>query len=124
MDILDLKPMLDHLILLDLASETGRCCAVLPPDFADKMARRLRRKFKVTVPKDEIIALANRYAAIYNFAALALKESLLPHADVYASLSHIDDAKFMSKLAAQFPDEDTAILNEIAHWVIQYEYLR
>jgi hypothetical protein len=97
---------------------------VLPPDFAQKMARRLRRKFKLTVPKDEITAFANGYVAIYEFAALALKESLLPNNDIYAGLSHIDDVKFMGKLTAQFPAEDVAILNEIAHWVIQYEYLR
>lgn len=116
--------MLDHFILLDLASETGRRCAVLPPDFAQKMARRLRRKFKLTVPKDEITAIANSYVTMYKFATLALKESLLPHNDIYASLSHIDDAKFMGKLTAQFPAESADILNEIAHWVIQYEYLR
>ena len=43
---------------------------------------------------------------------------------IYASLSHIDDAKWMSKLTVQFPDEDIKVLDEIAHWVIQYEYLR
>ena len=116
--------MLEKHILLDLAAETGRRCAVLPPDFAQKMSRRLRRKFKLTVAKDEITVTANSYVAIYKFATLALRESLLPNNDIYASLSHIDDSKFMGKLTAQFPDEALDILNEIAHWVIQYEYLR
>jgi len=113
-----------HSIILDLAAETGRRCANLPLDFAQKMARRIQRKFKVKVAQDEITILANQYVEMYRFAALALKESLLPHTDIYTSLSHIDDAKFMGKLAAQFPAEDAAVLNEIAHWVIQYEYLR
>ena len=113
-----------HPIIIDLASEIGRRCASLPPDFAQKMVRRIKRKFKVKLTQDEITILANQYAEMYRFAALALKESLLPHTDIYASLSHIDHVKFMGKLTSQFPAEDAAILNEIAHWVIQYEYLR
>lgn len=116
--------MLDHPILLDLASETGRCFAVLPPDFAQKMARRLRRKFKVTVAKDEITALVNGYVEIYHFGASVLKDCIVPHIDIYASLSHIDQTKFTGKLTAQFPAEDARILDELAGWVIYYEYLR
>jgi hypothetical protein len=64
-------------IILDLASETGGRWGVLPPDFAPKMAKRIRRKFKVKVGVDEIANLAGSYAAIYVFAASALKECLL-----------------------------------------------
>ncbi len=116
--------MLDLAIPLDLASETGRRCAALPPDFAEKMRRRLQRKFKVRVTKDEITALTNGYVEIYRFGAAALKECLLPHTDEFASLNHIDHVKFMGKLTSQLPHESAEILNEIAHWVIQYEYLR
>ena len=116
--------MLTPAILLDLASQTGQRCAVLPPDFAQKMQRRLRRKFKVKVELDTIASIVEKHASIYNFGAAVLRARLLPSDDVYASLSHIDDAKFMAKIAEQFPNEETAILNEIAHWVIQYEYLR
>lgn len=116
--------MLTPAILLDLASQTGQCCAVLPPDFAAKMQRRLQRKFKVKVATEEIASIVAQYVAIYRFAASTLQECLLPNNDIYASLSHIDDAKFMSKLTTQFPNEDIQILDEIANWVIQYEYLR
>lgn len=115
---------LDLKILLDLAAEIGRCCAVISPDFAPKMARRLQRKFKVKLSPDIITGLSTNFVSIYRFAAVALKECIIPHNDEFASLSHIDNQKYMSKLAAQFPDEDNVILNEIAHWVIQYEYLR
>lgn len=111
-------------LTLDLASQAGQCCAVLPPDFVAKMQRRLRRKFKVKVELDTIMSIVEKHASIYNFGAAVLHECLLPNNDVYASLSHIDDVKFMVKLAAQFPAEPPEILNEIAHWVIQYEYLR
>ena len=111
-------------IILDLASQTGQRCAVLPPDFAAKMQRRLRRKFKVKVATEEIANVAAQHVAIYRFAASALRECLLPNDDIYASLSHIDDPNFMGKLSVQFPDEDPKILDEIANWVIQYEYLR
>ena len=116
--------MLSQPIFLDLATETGRRFGVLPPDFAPKMVRRLRRKFKVKVSVEEITMLADGYVAIYRFAASVLHECLLPNNDEYASLSHVDGPKFMGKIAAQFPAEDASILNEIAHWVIQYEYLR
>ena len=116
--------MLTPAILLDLATQIGQCCAVLPPDFVAKMQRRLQRKFKVKVTTEEIANATAQHIAIYRFAASTLQECLLPNNDVYASLSHIDDPKFMAKLAAQFPAEPPEILNEIAHWVIQYEYLR
>ena len=116
--------MLTPAILLDLASQTGQRCAVLPPDFAQKMQRRLQRKFKVKVAAEEIANATAQHVTIYRFAASALQECLLPNNDVYASLSHIDDPKFMSKLTAQFPNEDPKVLDEISNWVIQYEYLR
>ena len=126
MDILtnDPKPMPDLPIRLDLASETGRRFAVLPPDFAQKMARRLQRKFKVKIAVDVIIKLVNSNASIYHFTASVLKECILPHIDEYASASHVDDNKLMGKVRAQFPIEDVRILNEIVGWVIYYEYLR
>jgi hypothetical protein len=111
-------------ILLDLASETGRRFAVLPPDFVQKMAKRIRRKFKVKMELDEIANLASGYAAIYVFAASALKECLLPVRGEYASLADIEDAKYMGKIAGQFPHEDAPILKEMAHWAVYYEYLR
>ena len=116
--------MLDHPIIIDLASQTGQRCAVLPTDFAQKMQRRLRRKFKVKLELDTIVHIAENQIAIYRFAASVLRECLIPNNDQYASLNHLDDAKFMAKLAAQFPAEPPEILNEIAHWVIQCEYLR
>ena len=116
--------MLDSHILLDLANQTGQRCAVLPPDFVAKMQRRLRRKFKVKVAAEEIANIAAQHVVIYRFAASVLQECLLPNDDIYASLSHIDDPKFMSKLTAQFPNEDPKVLDELANWVIQYEYLR
>jgi len=111
-------------LLLDLATQTGRRCAILPPDFAAKMQRRLRRKFKVKLELDTIVSIVEKHVTIYRFAAAALRECLIPNNDIYASLSHVDDPKWMDKLAAQFPDEDPKILDEIANWVVQYEYLR
>lgn len=116
--------MVAQFVVLDLARETCQKFGILPPDFAQKMRRRLQRKFKVKVSTQEIDVLANHFADIYRFAALTLKECILPHTDEYASLSHVDDQKFMSTIQAQFPDEAPEILQEIAHWVIQYEYLR
>ncbi len=115
--------MLDKQILLDLASETGRRFGVLPPDFAQKMAKRIRRKFKVKVGVDVIAELAAGYASIYRFADSVLKECLFPIQGEYASLADVDDQKYMAKITAQFPTEDTKILNEIAGWPIYY-YLR
>ncbi len=116
--------MLDHPSLLDLASQTGQRCAILPLDFAQKMQRRLRRKFKVKLELDTIVRIAENHVTIYRFAASVLRECLIPNNDRYASLNHLDEEKFMTKLAVQFPAEPPEILDEMAHWVIQYEYLR
>lgn len=115
--------MVDKPILLDLASETGRRFGVLPPDFAQKMAKRIQRKFKVKVDIDVIAELAAGYASSYRFAESALQECLLPVRGEYASLADVDDKKYMAKITAQFPIEDADVLNEIAGWPI-FNYLR
>lgn len=116
--------MLDKEILLVLASETGRNCAVLPPEFAPIVVRKLKRKFKIKVTAEEITSILDGYVSIYLFAASALKECLRPVRGEYASLADIDGENFIIKLANQFPTQDDQILSEIAAWVIYYEYLR
>ncbi|MGC1375107.1 MAG: hypothetical protein WA821_02730 [Anaerolineales bacterium] len=118
-----MKPMLDQPITLDLADQTGRRFAVLPPDFPQRMARRIQRKFKVKVGVDVIAELVDGYAAIYCFADSVLYECLVPVRGEYSSPDDVDDEKYRAKISAQFPDEDPEILSEIAGWTIFY-YLR
>ncbi len=115
--------MPDKPILLDLANETARRFAVLPPDFAQKMVKRIRRKFKVKLDVNVIAELTAHYASVYRFAESALQECLLPVRGEYASLTDVDDQKYMAKISAQFPAEDADILNAIAGWPI-FNYLR
>lgn len=116
--------MLAPEILRDLADQTGQACGRLPPDFAQKMVRRLRRKFKIRLEAEVVAQSAVRYQAIYQFASAALKDCLRPSQGPYANLADIDDPKYMARLKQQFPDEDEKILDLLAGWVIQYEYLR
>jgi len=119
-----LKPTISQEILLILASETGRSCAVLPPEFAPIVARKLKRKFKIKVTTEEITRILNGYVSIYQFGASILKDCLLPSRGEYISLADLDGQKYIIKIVNQFPEEDEEILSEIAAWVIYYEYLR
>jgi hypothetical protein len=111
-------------VLLDLATETVRRYGSLPPDFAEKMAKRIRRKFAVKIEPGEINNLAHHYKEIYTFGAAILKDYLSPPKGKYATPGDVDFDKFLNALIKKFPDDDLDILSKISGYVIYYEYLR
>ena len=111
-------------ILLDIATESARRYGNLPPDFAEKMAKRIRRKFAVKIEPAKINELALHYKEVYDFGKLTLKDCLLPSDGTYAILSKINLEKFSEDLAKKFPDDASDILDEFENIVIHYEYLR
>jgi len=116
--------MLDKQIIFDLANETGRHWDALPPDFPQKMAKRIRRKFKLKLDVETIARLADHNQSIYAFAAVALKDCLLPAKGPYASPADVDNQKYMELIQKQFPNDDKDILDLLAGWAVYYEYLR
>jgi hypothetical protein len=111
-------------VLLDLATETVRRYGSLPPDFAEKMARRIRRKFAVKMEPAKIDNLAFHYKEIYMFGAATLKDYLQPPKGKFASTGDVDLEKFLASLAKRFTGDDFDILGKIGGFVIYYEYLR
>jgi hypothetical protein len=111
-------------VLLDLATETVRRYGSLPPDFAEKMARRIRRKFAVKMEPAKIDHLAFHYKEIYMFGAAILQDHLQPPKGKFASTGDVDLEKFIDSLVKKFPDDDFDILGKISGIVIYYEYLR
>ena len=104
-------------ILLDLANEAVRRYGELPPDFAAKMAKRIRRKFSMKLEVQEVSELAFHYKEIYSYAKSIFREYLKPPRDV-------DGEHFLDRLVQKFPEDDGDILSKISSWVIYYEYLR
>ncbi|MDP1624612.1 MAG: hypothetical protein Q8L64_02465 [bacterium] len=111
-------------IFLDLATETLRKYGEIPSGFAEKMAKRIRRKFGVKVESDKIIELAFHYKAIYSFGKSILKDYLSPPKGNYASTEDVDTEKFLASLAKKYPDESLDVLQTVVGYVIYYEYLR
>ncbi len=116
--------LIGTVILLEIANEVGQQFGRAKEDFAPKMARRIKRKFKTNVSIDGITAVANHFSQIYGFCKSRLSEFVLPVPGGFASLDHIKLDNYLAVIYAQYPDDDKAVLDAIANWVIQYEYLR
>jgi hypothetical protein len=115
---------MEKIILLDLANESVRRYGDLPPDFADKMAKRIRRKFSVKVESQNIFQFALHYKEIYEFGKSILRECIRPSNGRYADSSDVYGERFLNRLREKFPEDDTDILNKISGWIVYYEYLR
>jgi hypothetical protein len=111
-------------ILLDLANETVRRYGDLAPDFPDKMAKRIKRKFSLKIETQRIAELAHHYKTIYDFAKSILKEYLGPTTGQYSDPKDIDSKNFLAKLVKEYPNDDHEILEKISDYVVYYEYLR
>ncbi len=111
-------------VLLDLANETVRRYGALAPDFADKMAKRMKRKFAVKIESQKLSEFVLHYQEIYEFAKSILRNNLKPPKGIYADASDVDVENFLYRLIEKFPDDDVDILHKISGWVVYYEYLR
>ena len=111
-------------IRLDVANETARRYGETKPDFAKKMAARIRRKFAIQVAPEEIAGLALHYKQMYSFAASILKEHLRPSNTPYAETGNVDFENFLSRISKEFPEDDIDLLRAVCGWVVYYEYLR
>jgi hypothetical protein len=113
-------------ILLDLANETGRIYGNLPGDFANKMVKRIRRKFAVKVDAKQVDECALHYKEIYAFGASVFREYLKPKppTEIFAQPGDVDFKSFVARIKAKFPADDVDSLEGICGWVLYYEYLR
>ncbi len=114
---------IDPQVRLDLANETVRNYGEIKPDFPQKMAKRLKRKFRATVDVTTILTLANHFKEIYGFGASIIRNFITTSGE-YASLGDIRLDAFVTALTERYPDEDKEIIKTVGDWVIYYEYLR
>ena len=115
---------MDNNVFIDLATESLRKYGELPPDFAEKMAKRIRRKFRVKLKTEKINELAMHYKEIYTFGKSILQEHLSPSQGKYTSAADVDTERFLANLKKKYPDEIREIIQIAAGYVIYYEYLR
>ncbi len=115
---------MDKEIQLDLANETSKVYGPVPSDFADRMVKRIRRKFKVKVDTSEVADLADTFKNIYSFGKGVLSDYLGAPKDKCASVEDISLDKYRDRIAREYPKVDTDLLVIIGDWVIYWEYLR
>ncbi|HEX2998395.1 MAG TPA: hypothetical protein VHP14_26450 [Anaerolineales bacterium] len=114
---------IDPQVRLDLANETLRNYGEIKPDFPQKMARRLKRKFRCSLDAAEILSQAQYFKEIYKSGSSIIWNFIAPNGE-YARLENIRLADFETALAEKYPDEDKAIIKTACDWLIYYEYLR
>lgn len=115
---------MDNRVFIDLATETLRKYGELPPDFPEKMAKRIRRKFRVKLEPEKIRELVLHYKEIYAFGKSTLKEYLSPPKGKHISAADVDTERFLASLRTKYPDEFREIIQIAVGYVIYYEYLR
>jgi hypothetical protein len=114
---------IDLQIRFDLANETVRHYGEIKPDFPQKMARRLKRKFHANLDPAVLLTLAKYFKEIYRFGSSVIKNFITTKGE-YASLGDVKLDEFVTTLSEKYPDEDKAIIKAICDWLIYYEYLR
>jgi len=116
--------IVDKNIALDLANETLREYGDLPPDFAEKMVKRIRRKFAVKIEQQDILEHALYYKEVYAFGKSIFKQFLGQQHGKYASSEDVDIEKLIAALVQKYPHDDLEILQNIVGALIYYEHLR
>jgi hypothetical protein len=107
-----------------IAREAIRRYGEMEPRLPDKLRRNIRRNLGVSVPRDEVLRLAEHYKAAYGWAAAKLPKFTGPSLGKYAAVADIRVADFIRALRRQYPREAKVVIDTIAWYTIYYEHLR
>jgi hypothetical protein len=107
-----------------IAQEAFRRYGPIEPTLAVKLQRNIRRNLGVTVPRDEIQRLADRYKAMYEYGARRLGKYLRPASGYYAHSSDVKLPEFRADLAARYPSETRRTIEMLLWYVVFYEHLK
>lgn len=107
-----------------IASEAVRRYGSIEPRLPEKLQRNIRRNFQVTVPRETILGLAERYKAIYEYGSSILGAYLLPPKGRYADHTDVRMTEFFTALTKRFPKESRRVIEMVVYYVVHYEYLR
>lgn len=96
----------------------------LPARFPENLRANLRRRYKVGISRDEAVALAEHFRAIYAYGAKGLPRFLSSPKNRTVDWGDLAKEPFLRHLAAGYPDEPRAVLESIGWYVMLYEYLK
>jgi hypothetical protein len=107
-----------------IAQEAVRRYGAIEPRLPEKLQRNIRRRFEVTVPREEVLRLAEHYKAMYGHASSALPKFLTPPKGRYVDASDVRIPAFLAALAKRYPKETKLVIDIVAWYTVHYEYLR
>jgi uncharacterized protein YktA (UPF0223 family) len=106
-------------IIYDIANESVRYVGELPPGFAEKLCRRIKRKYNKKVMPEEMLRLVKHFKDVFSFAYATLPDCINRNkVSINAKPGEIilRDV-FLEKIKQKYND-DTDILELIAGWAI------
>jgi hypothetical protein len=107
-----------------IAREAARRYGDIEPRTVEYLQRNIRRNFGVRVPREDVLALLQRYKHVYAQAARLLPKFLMPPKGRYCDAADVRIPEFKAAIAAKFPEERAAVVDMIAWYAIFYEYLK
>jgi len=107
-----------------IAREAVRRYGPPEPRLPEKLQRNIRRNFRTTVAREDILRLAKRYKAMYAYASSILPNFLRPRAGRYVDVADVRVTDFLVALRKHYSRESKAVLDTVAWYTVYYEYLR
>ena len=107
-----------------IAGESVRRYGDLAADVPAKLQRSIRRNFRITVSREQILRMATHYKAMYAHASAILPEFLEPKKAKYVDVEDVRLDDFRDALKKAYPREPKAVREMVAWYTVHYEYLR
>jgi hypothetical protein len=106
-----------------IAREAVRRYGPIEPRLPEKLQRNIRRNFKTTAGREEILRLAGHYKGAYAYASGILPRFLNSPKGKYVDPADVSMAAFMAAVRKRYPRESKAVLDIIIWYTVYYEYL-
>jgi hypothetical protein len=115
---------LDPVIVEYVARESVRRYGTIDPRLPDLLRRNIRRRFKSSVARDELLRMILHYKDVYTFAASVLRSYQQAPPGKYLGKADLLMSDFLAALASRYTDEPPSILQIVADFALYYEYDR
>lgn len=107
-----------------IAREAVRRYGDIEADLPDKLRRNIRRNFRVSVPREKILRLAEHYKGIYDYASSILASYLNPPAGKYVDWADVRIPALIAALRKRYPREPKYVIEMTVWYTVFYEYLK
>jgi hypothetical protein len=115
---------MDSAIIEYIARESVRRYGEVEPRMPDLLRRNIRRRFKRSVPRNELVRIISHYKQVYTVAASVLRGYQEAPPGQYLGSPDLLLKDFLAELVARYPGEPLPILQIVANYAIYYEYER